>query len=68
MVKSRLGWGLSALALVVAASPANAAVIAVDNAVCTLPAAIRAANTDSAVDGCTAGSGHDTLTLPHDST
>src|ERR1700682_5437857 len=31
---------------------------------CTLGEAIQAANTDTAVDGCLAGSGADTITLP----
>jgi len=35
-----------------------------DDGDCSLREAIQAANTDSAVDGCTAGSGADTITLP----
>lgn len=35
---------------------------------CTLANAIRAANTNLAVDGCTAGSGDDTIILPDNST
>ena len=31
---------------------------------CSLREAIRAANLDQAVDGCTAGNGADTITLP----
>ena len=44
---------------------ARAAVISV-NATCSLPNAIIAANTDSAVGGCSAGSGADSITLPAD--
>ena len=56
----------------VAPGPAEAATITVNSTLqgpgvagfCTLGAAILAANTDSAVDGCAAGSGADTIILP----
>ncbi len=59
---------------VLAPAPAYAADITVDttadditvNGNCTLREAIEAANTDAAVDGCTAGSGDDTITLAAD--
>lgn len=53
------------IALVVALLPlvAHAGTITVDGTTCTLPEAITAANTDAAFDGCTAGSGTDTLLL-----
>jgi CSLREA domain-containing protein len=35
-----------------------------DNDNCSLRAAIQAANTNTAVDGCVAGSGHDTIIIP----
>jgi len=50
------------------AGPADAAAIDVDGTTCTLVDAITAANTDSAVGGCTAGSGADTIVLPAGST
>ncbi len=63
-----------ALALVVVpVPPALAATITVTsttdeigsaNGSCTLREAIQAANTDAAVDACTAGSGSDTISLP----
>lgn len=62
--------GLMALASLTPTT--HASVIDVDTTVddvtvngnCTLREAIIAANTDTAVDGCSAGSGHDIITLP----
>ena len=52
-----------ALLLVLFSHPALAATIIVDETTCTLVDAIDSANTDSAVGGCTAGSGsgHDRI-------
>ncbi len=49
-----------------AAGGARAAVIAVDGTTCTLANAILSANDDTAVGGCTAGAGADTLILGAD--
>jgi hypothetical protein len=46
--------------------PALAATIVVDETTCTLVDAITAANTDTAVGGCAAGSGADTIELTTD--
>ena len=61
---------LSALALLLALgqAPALAATINVDGTNCTLADAIRSANTDAAVGGCTKGSGADRLVLAPKST
>ena len=61
---------LSALALLLALGqvPALAATINVDGTNCTLAEAIRSANTNTAVGGCTKGSGADTLVLGPKST
>ncbi|MEZ4367640.1 MAG: thrombospondin type 3 repeat-containing protein [Kofleriaceae bacterium] len=64
--------GTSLLGLGAVATPAFATEIVVDSTVdqvtddgnCTLREAVIAANTDSAVDGCEAGSGADTIRLP----
>ena len=69
---SRIALGLAALlSLSAAAGVSSAANITVDttadditaNGNCTLREAIQSANTDSAVDTCTAGSGLDTILL-----
>ena len=52
-----------AVLLVLFSHPALAATIVVDETTCTLVDAITAANTDSPVGGCTAGSGPDTIEL-----
>ena len=49
-----------------AADAGRAAVIAVDGATCNLANAILSANGDTAVGGCTAGAGADTLVLGAD--
>ena len=54
--------------LILLSHPARPAVIIVDNTTCTLVDAIEAANTDTAVGGCTAGSGADTVELTADVT
>ena len=56
---------LAALALLLTLGqvPALAATIKVDGTSCTLADAIRSANTDTAVAGCIAGRGADTLVL-----
>ena len=61
---------LSAIALLLALgqAPALAATINVDGTNCTLADAIRSANTNTAVGGCTKGSGADTIVLPIGST
>ena len=61
---------LSAIALLLALgqAPALAATINVDGTNCTLAEAIRSANTNTAVGGCTKGSGADTIVLPIGST
>ena len=61
---------LSAIALLLALgqAPALAATIDVDGTNCTLADAIRSANTNTAVGGCTKGSGADTIVLPTGST
>jgi len=60
-------WGPSlaslALWLALGQSPAQAATLPV-SAGCTLVDAITAANTDTATNGCPAGSGADTIVLP----
>ena len=56
-----------ALLLALAQAPAFAATIQVDGNVCTLVAAITAANSDNPVGGCTAGSSAD-IDLPAGST
>jgi len=76
--RSGRGWGaagtalraLCALALLWAPAGALAATITVDTtddeggaSDCSLRSAIQAANTDTAIDGCTAGSGADTIDL-----
>lgn len=48
------------------AGAAQAAEIYIDGVACQLPDAIRAANTDQAVFGCSAGAGADTLILTRD--
>ena len=74
MTSSRVLKYLMAFALLmvatIAAPAVHAASITVDktadddsNGTCTLDDAITAANTDTATDGCTAGSGADTITL-----
>ncbi len=50
------------------ARPAYAATITADGTTCTLINAITAANTDTATNGCPAGSGADTITLTADVT
>ncbi len=45
----------------------QAATITVDNSTCLLPDAITAANTDTATNGCSAGSGSDEVVLPENS-
>jgi hypothetical protein len=56
-----------ALLLALGANPALAATINVSGS-CNLVAAIRAANSDTAIGGCRAGSGADTIVLPSRST
>ncbi len=51
------------LLMALAAGPALAVTITVDEVTCTLVDAVDAANTDTAVGGCSAGSGADTLNL-----
>ena len=67
----RRQWGPSlagmALLLALGPQPVPAATITVGGP-CTLVAAIRAANTDTARGGCPAGSGADTIVLPPGST
>jgi len=60
--------GTLALLLALGQAPAWAATIPVDGIGCTLVEAITAANSDSPVGGCTAGSGADTIVLPAGST
>lgn len=57
--RSRLFSGL----LVAMGGVANAATIEVDDSTCKLVDAIEAANTDIAVNGCTAGNGDDVIRL-----
>jgi CSLREA domain-containing protein len=60
------------VAFLVLLAPADAALITVDDTAdelnsdgdCSLREAIRAANLDAVVDGCAAGSGADTITVP----
>ena len=52
-----------ALVLMLLPRVAHAGTITVNGTTCTLPEAITAANTDAAFNGCTAGSGVDTLLL-----
>jgi hypothetical protein len=55
----------AAIALALSVSPGLfAATITVSWPTCTFPDAVRSANTDSAVGGCTAGAGDDVLELP----
>lgn len=54
---------LSVLVCLCLRAPLAGADIVVDGVNCTLPEAIRSANTDTAVDGCTAGAGADQLLL-----
>ncbi|MCB8961739.1 MAG: hypothetical protein H6651_15575 [Ardenticatenales bacterium] len=65
-IKLKVAGSLAAAALYLALSgaPAYAATIVVDGTTCTLIDAIDAANTDTAVGGCVAGSGADVLQLP----
>jgi hypothetical protein len=56
------------IALVIVQPPVTAAVIVVDGVTCTLVDAITAANSDSATDGCSAGSGADEIQLTVDVT
>lgn len=70
-LQRRLGVGLAGAALLLAlsGSPTTATpatTIVVDGAVCTLAAAITAANTDTATGGCLAGSGADVIDLQAD--
>ena len=67
------GQGGAAAASMMLAAPVNAAGVISVNTVndedntgdsCSLREAIKAANTDAAYGGCTAGSGTDTITLP----
>ena len=79
-VPTRLGGGLrrplplqrttrvGLAVLLVLSQPLWAATIIVDETTCTLVDAITAANTDSAVGGCAAGSGADTVQLTTDVT
>ena len=55
-------------ALLVLSHPLWAATIIVDETTCTLVDAMTAANTDTAVGGCAAGSGSDTIVLTTDVT
>ena len=59
---------LTAALLLELATTAQAATIDVDNNTCTLADAITAANTDSVVASCSAGSDDDVIELPTDST
>jgi hypothetical protein len=54
--------------LILFSNPALAATIVVDETTCTLVDAITAANTDTPVGGCAAGSGPDTIELTTDVT
>ena len=54
------------LGLLLSAGVAQAAEIHIDGVACQLSDAIRAANTDQAVFGCSAGAGADTLILTRD--
>ena len=73
-VKNRQSWPLWTAALTLAISaglgatmPGQAADITVDaGGTCTLDDAIVSANTDTATNGCPAGSGSDTITLETD--
>lgn len=69
-LKARLKTTLAGAALLLALSntPVYAATINVDGTSCTLVDAITAANTDTAVGGCSAGSGADTIVLQPGST
>ena len=58
----------SAILLELGMAPLQAATINVDNNTCVLADAITAANTDTATNGCDAGSGADEIVLPQDST
>ncbi len=57
---------LALAGMAIAATAVEAAVIHVDGVDCTLTNAITAANTDTAVRGCAAGSGADTILLHSD--
>lgn len=69
-LQRRLKQSLAGVALLLAlgSEPALAATINVDGVDCTLIDAITAANTDSAIGGCEAGSGADVITLRPGST
>jgi hypothetical protein len=69
-LKRRLRRSLAGVALLLALGQgaALAATITVDGTTCTLADAITAANTDTAVGGCPAGSGDDILNLTNDIT
>jgi CSLREA domain-containing protein len=64
--------GLIVISIILIVQPAYAVTITVDttddeineDGDCSLREAIQAANTDSAIDGCLAGSGEDTINLP----
>lgn len=58
----------SAILLELGLAPLQAATITVDNNTCVLADAITAANTDTATNGCDAGSGADEIVLPQGST
>ena len=68
MYHNRLSHVALAVLLVLFSHPALAATIIVDETTCTLVDAITAANTDTAVGGCAAGSGADTVELMTDVT
>ncbi|MCP4357211.1 MAG: hypothetical protein GY796_04230 [Chloroflexi bacterium] len=65
-LQKKLSLSLAGVALLLALSHAprvHASTISVDGVTCTLNEAIQSANTDTAVGGCTAGSGSDILDL-----
>ena len=68
MHKNSIKLITSAILLELGLSPLKAATITVDNNTCVLADAITAANTDTATNGCDAGSGADEIVLPQDST
>ena len=63
----RRSIGGIALLCALGQAPALAATIAVDGTTCNLVDGIIAANTDTSIGGCTAGSGADTLVLANSS-
>ena len=63
----RCSLGGIALLCALGQAPALAATIAVDGTTCNLIDGITAANTDTSIGGCTAGSGADTLVLANSS-